>query len=559
MVLEDGESTGISSKKNRWDVAQNEEELRTFEANRRSKCKAKLDSTKLYWQAHVSLLQSGYKESLQAHRIVSGLAKAHAMLAKTLDMESYNKLVQTDPLASSSTHSRTDSLSSSSNHSGTRKTSRSRSSSPSGSARRSRDMMISLNESTKRVQQLFRKNAFDLEKTVQPRILDLVDAAAEAMEELTGRGKSLIDCMEMTENKVIQAWEEYFASLCDAETNNTSNNAIVTTIPQKSPRRVSDLTTGLSVAAAAAAPLPISPVNVNSNNGNNINTRDRWLAEVNYTHALAQQKVTWELSLEALTELYTAAKNAECLRRINLREFCIVFLSQVKEAFSGTEGVQALALVDWVNKDTSEDMIRQDVHRAIAEQTAGSSEIQNSPKVEIAGKPDRITIADFYKDLFSAVSPIDSEHIKIAIVVEKIRQGETILPKPQLLFLVITSDNMVHLFNTPTNRNYHHVCTLKDSPETVLREILSAGSRRIARGVSSSARPELREYTIEPSWTVKMDRLSVVMNELENAVDITALSGSGASFDSLCLRTSSPRDQATLINALHQQDSRLSF
>lgn len=356
--------------------------------------------------------------------------------------------------------------------------------------------------------------------------------------------------------------EEYFFILRDAEANNKSNNAtIVTTVQQKSPRRVSDLTssisTGLSVAAAAAPPLSISPVNANNNN--NISTRDRWLAEVNYTHALAQQNVTWELSLEALTELYTAAKNAECLRRINLREFCIVFLSQAKETFSGTEGVQALVLVDWVNKDTSEDMIRQDVHRAISEQTAGSSEIQSSPKVEMAGKPDRLTIADFYKDLFSAVSPIDSEHIKIALVVEKIRQGETILPKPQLLFLVITSDNMVHLFHTPTNRSYHHLCTLKDSPETVLREILSAGSRRIARGVSSAARPELREYTIEPSWTVKMDRLSVVMSEMENAVDITALSGSGVSFDSLCLRTSSPRDQASLINALHQQDSRLSF
>lgn len=73
--------------------------------------------------------------------------------------------------------------------------------------------MISLNESTKRVQQLFRKNAFDLEKTVQPRILDLVDAAAEAMEELMGRGKSLIDCMEITENKVIQAWGTLRSSL----------------------------------------------------------------------------------------------------------------------------------------------------------------------------------------------------------------------------------------------------------------------------------------------------------------------------------------------------------
>lgn len=332
-----------------------------------------------------------------------------------------------------------------------------------------------------------------------------------------------------------------------------------------------------ALAAVAAVTTPLSLSNPNA-----IHKRDRWLAEVNYRHVLEQHQVMWEVSLDALAELHATARNAECRRRINLREYLIVFLNGQKQIFSATERMQSVLVDECLGLETDEETIQEELETAIAKRSAGSKH-QLFDGLEAAVdegaiiEHDRIGFADFYRDLFSTTYTLNSEHIVIAVVVETIRQDKMRMVRPKLSLAVITSTFLLHFFDVPTtttptptttisilnrlnpnNKQGAAAVRLSDEPEHVFDVIVSAASRAIPRGISATFRPELREYVIRPTCSLDLDHLECVMSDMDNAIDITVMSeAAGAPFQTICIRTNTARDQVSLLNSLHQQITRI--
>jgi hypothetical protein len=59
-------------------------ELKVFEADRRTKHQSNMESLTLYWKAHCDLLDNSVHETAKAYRLVRGVSKAHERMATTL-------------------------------------------------------------------------------------------------------------------------------------------------------------------------------------------------------------------------------------------------------------------------------------------------------------------------------------------------------------------------------------------------------------------------------------------------------------------------------------------
>lgn len=196
-------------EKQKQQIHHHETVLRQFEATRRSKCKAKLDSTRLYWKAHVHLLKQGYKEVSQVYRLVVGLAHAQTALANDVVASTTNRVSGSKRRNGSSRSSSSSSCSVSSTTGNNNNNNNIRTNALT-------ELCGSLTESTQYMHQLWRKQADDWHHhTLGPRLLELVTAAKETWDECTVRGTSLLDAMQVSETNVTEAWGTYwFVMLC---------------------------------------------------------------------------------------------------------------------------------------------------------------------------------------------------------------------------------------------------------------------------------------------------------------------------------------------------------
>ena len=313
---------------------------------------------------------------------------------------------------------------------------------------------------------------------------------------------------------------------------------------------------------------------------------DPWLAELQYRQALQAQKATMDGALKELEELFGQVSNYECRRRINLREYMILTCTSTKWVFTGAEAAQAVAVRDWIEKDTSAATIQEQVSASVkerieamlAEQEAANGGDENNDEGPVeekddvdddedeVGQPpegadsDPVSVAMFYASLFPATSPLESDFLAAACVVERVfpnQKGDAAGRPKYVALAVVTSDQMLHLFDVKEGTDI----ALDDPPEraldAVLKEMGSAGNSSTSN--SSANAVSGRDFGLDPSRTIDLTQMEATLGSGDNLVELKLALGATQSYPPLCLRTFSAREQAQLINAIHGDSIKAMF
>jgi hypothetical protein len=316
---------------------------------------------------------------------------------------------------------------------------------------------------------------------------------------------------------------------------------------------------------------------------------DPWLAELQYRQALQAQKATMDGALKELEELFGQVSNYECRRRINLREYMILTCTSTKWVFTGAEAAQAVAVRDWIEKDTSAATIQEQVSASVkerieamlAEQEAANGGDENNdegPVEEVdgdvdddedeVGQPpegadsDPVSVAMFYASLFPATSPLESDFLAAACVVERVfpnQKGDAAGRPKYVALAVVTSDQMLHMFDVKEGTDI----ALDDPPEraldAVLKETGSSANSSATSGSSSANAVSGRDFGLDPSRTIDLTQMEATLGSGDNLVELKLAPGATQSYPPLCLRTISAREQAQLINAIHGDSIKAMF
>jgi hypothetical protein len=153
---------------------------------------------------------------------------------------------------------------------------------------------------------------------------------------------------------------------------------------------------------------------------------DPWLAEFQYRTCLASLEQMWEAKRMEFNVLFGTVQEAECMRRINLRESMILFVRQQQNPFMDVEDTQTVVLTDWVEKESSQKEVKENVQVAIQEQmkalSASTASMNIASPADVSPTTDRWDAMAVYERTFTPVSPLESDYLVNAFVVEQRRQ-----------------------------------------------------------------------------------------------------------------------------------------
>jgi hypothetical protein len=153
-------------------------ELKVFEADRRSKYQSNLESLTLYWKAHCDLLETSVHETAKAYRLVLGVSKAHERMATTLASASVS--------ASASNEQQQQQQQQQQQH------------------------IASLEEANANMIQHFGYSAATMEINVASSLNNLLQTIQETQQQVSKEGKQMLKVLEKHEAQVEQAWGKFF-------------------------------------------------------------------------------------------------------------------------------------------------------------------------------------------------------------------------------------------------------------------------------------------------------------------------------------------------------------
>jgi hypothetical protein len=206
------------------------EQLRTFEAQRRSKNKSKLESIPLYWQSHQDLLEDSILETGKAYRLIVGISKAHARLAQLLQQSDDNELLQkrsssttgggggaataapvvetSDNDASPRNNDRhSDDVNCKSNSNSNSQSHDSTEDEEEGDPEKPQERLeASLENSHTLMKERFGESAEAMEKGIVPHVQKMQATLEERLAELREKGKNILQVLQKVEAQVGEAW-----------------------------------------------------------------------------------------------------------------------------------------------------------------------------------------------------------------------------------------------------------------------------------------------------------------------------------------------------------------
>jgi hypothetical protein len=147
-------------------------ELKVFEADRRTKYQSNLESLTLYWKAHCDLLENSVHETAKAYRLVLGVSKAHERMATTLAPSS----------VSASTPNEQQQLHQQQTH------------------------ITSLEEANATMIHHFGESATTMETNVASSLNNLLQTIQATQQQVSKEGKQMLKVLEKHEAQVEQAW-----------------------------------------------------------------------------------------------------------------------------------------------------------------------------------------------------------------------------------------------------------------------------------------------------------------------------------------------------------------
>jgi hypothetical protein len=148
-------------------------ELKVFEADRRTKYQSNLESLTLDWKAHCDLLENSVHETAKAYRLVLGVSKAHERMATTLAAPSS---------VSASTPNDQQQQQQPEKH------------------------LTSLEEANAAMIQHFAESAVTMETNVASSLSNLLQTIQATQQQVSKEGKQMLKVLEKHEAQVEQAW-----------------------------------------------------------------------------------------------------------------------------------------------------------------------------------------------------------------------------------------------------------------------------------------------------------------------------------------------------------------
>jgi hypothetical protein len=285
-----------------------------------------------------------------------------------------------------------------------------------------------------------------------------------------------------------------------------------------------------------------------------ISCGDPWLAEFQYRSCLASLEQVWEAKSAEFFALFTTVCDAECMRRINLRESMILFVRQQQNPFMDVEATQATALTDWVEKETSQQEIQEHVQAAIRREmealgasTASMNIASPSDGSDEPSSPttDRRDVMALYRRQFTPESPLASDYLVNAFVMEqRDRPGE--LDFPKIVLAVVTSDSFLHLFELASDR-----IELSSTPEEAFQVLLPMQDPP-SLGKTLEESSAVWNGRLKPSRTVDLDHISVAVVRQNTVVEIFETTSTPGSANKICLAVSSPRERSAFTAAIQK-------
>jgi hypothetical protein len=584
-----GGARSLSRPRKTW-----HDDLKAVEAARRSKCGQLMDMIRLNIASYKGLLDDSSVETTKAHRLVLGVSQVHDLMSSSslLDPPQLRPEQLAPPAGQES--------------------------STNGNSNNN-DFLLSLQQSEEVVSENFKSSAEQLQ-TVDGKLLKSLAEIQDYKADLDTQGGAIVASMVSLEEQTVQAWGAYLQTVSAVHVALVHrvlfSHACVSILlcadayleavqasRRKAPGKFSDFFSSSSHGSGSAGAAEGTSgggatsagdesnnddgddnSKPNSGNATSSGKVDPWLAELQYRQALQAQKATMDGALKELEELFGQVSNYECRRRINLREYMILTCTSTKWVFTGAEAAQAVAVRDWIEKDTSAATIQEQVSASVkerieamlAEQEANGGSDENNEENPVdenedgddddeVGQPpegadsDPVSVAMFYAGLFPATSPLESDFLATACVVERVFPNQArndAAGRPKYVALaVVTSDQMLHLFDVKEGTDI----ALDDPPERALDAVLKEMANSAASSTGSSSAGSARDFGLDPSRTIDLTQMEATLGSGDNLVELKLAPGATQSYPPLCLRTFSAREQVELINAIHGDSIKAMF
>eukprot|EP00521_Asterionellopsis_glacialis_P007111 CAMPEP_0195283530 /NCGR_PEP_ID=MMETSP0707-20130614/2048_1 /TAXON_ID=33640 /ORGANISM="Asterionellopsis glacialis, Strain CCMP134" /LENGTH=691 /DNA_ID=CAMNT_0040342713 /DNA_START=170 /DNA_END=2245 /DNA_ORIENTATION=+ len=447
--------------------------LRAYEARRRSAYSSKLESSSLYWRSFRDLLHASVHETARAERLVLGSVKVNQTYAQAMQatyedvflddrgnpvtdirkqkrLQEQRMLPPDHPSSSSST-----------------------SSVPSGGDTPAHEtgsgMLSSLIDSQCIIAKQFGDNASHVSTEIVSEISVLRHELQTQVKEIEELGNAIIAELEIAETEVEEAWDAYYSMAMKVLgssgrkviDNKLSGGSSDGSTPLPSPMASSpangdakDLksSTSLETPSSAGGTTPSST----TTGGVTVvveNCNDVWVVEMRYRVAVAYQSMAWEKGSSELSKLFSNMKQAECARRVKLREVLIAFLNRQERLFLSLPSIQTPVLKDLVGRQMDRDSIEQHVQNSIRAraqylqtQEQRSSSSPSKTKKDGPGLSSLSTAGDGEGD-YTLESPLMSELLCKTKVLEVKRSG--MMSHWKTVLAVVTADCFLHLFDLP--------------------------------------------------------------------------------------------------------------
>mmetsp|Transcript_4887 Transcript_4887/g.6907 ORF Transcript_4887/g.6907 Transcript_4887/m.6907 type:complete len:695 (+) Transcript_4887:142-2226(+) len=502
--------------------------LRAYEARRRSAYSSKLESSSLYWRSFRDLLHASVHETARAERLVLGSVKVNQTYAQAMqatyediflddrgnpvtDSRKQKRLQEQRTLSSpppivgldnstTTTTTATSSLDEKKNNDTNTTTT------TSGSG-----MLSSLIDSQCIIAKQFGDNASHVSTEIVSEITVLRHELQTQVKEIEELGNAIIAELEIAENEVEEAWDAYYSMAMKVLNNsarhlmnrnsshgsadNTSPTALASSASEGGgggTRDGSTTPTNLTTAASAGAsglttsPTPSTGGGAPGGTGSSTSTvvvencNDVWVVEMRYRVAVAYQSMAWEKGSSELSKLFSNMKQAECARRVKLREVLIAFLNRQERLFLSLPSIQTPVLKDLVGRQMDRDSIEQTVQNSIRaraqflqrkEATSGNKSKSKKDGPGLSGDSSSSSVPGAASEGdFTLESPLMSELLCKTKVLEVKRSG--MMSNWKTVLAVVTADCFLHLFDLPSGSN--HRVQSGSAPEVAFHSLVPA-------------------------------------------------------------------------------------
>uniref|UniRef100_A0A7S1Y5K9 Uncharacterized protein n=1 Tax=Grammatophora oceanica TaxID=210454 RepID=A0A7S1Y5K9_9STRA len=437
--------------------------LRAYESRRRTAYASKLESSALYWRSFRDLLHSSVYETARAERIVIGTAKANLLYAEAMAasyddclLDDRGNMTLSDPkrqqkLLEGRARQQYDMAPVVREDDNLKKR-------PPPSEQRRNNILHALLESQLDLSEKFEESASKLLEEICQELTALRKNLTLKVLTIRKLGDIIIEELERTDQEVKDAWEAYYAMA--TKVLGGSNMA-----SSRDMRAGASMNEPNSAGTTDRSQTP----NPSDKDKQDLveNCNDVWIVEMHYRVVVTYQATAWERGSAELSKLFSQMKEAECQRRIQLREYLVAFTQRQQRLFAQLPEVHTPALTDLVGRDMDRSKLEKVVQTKIQGRAEQLQREEAKHRRSGAKKGSGLSNADpNLAGDFTLESPLLSDLIAKSKVIE--RKGVGMMASWKTCLAIVTADSFLHLFELPASSGF----TTGSAPEVAFNTLI---------------------------------------------------------------------------------------